>query len=76
LLRRCLKRVLRENGGDASFAQKRLDLDARLSEAEAQELRDFVQNSIPRSWVLLDEAHVLAGTGSSSVAGEALVKIR
>jgi hypothetical protein len=68
-----LKRILRERR-DASFAQKRLDLDARLKPAESAQLRNFVLNSIPRSWVLLDEAHVLAGTGATSVAGEALVK--
>jgi hypothetical protein len=68
-----LKRILRERR-DASFAQKRLDLDARLNAAESSQLRGFVQNSIPRSWILLDEAHVLAGTGASSVASEALVK--
>lgn len=68
-----LKRILRARR-DASFAQKRLDLDSQLAGEERRRLNAFVQASIPRAWVLLDEAHVLAGTGAASVAGEALVK--
>jgi hypothetical protein len=68
-----LKRILRERR-DSSFAQKRLDLDTRISEADRGALSHFVDASIPRTWVLLDEAHVLAGTGERSVASEALVK--
>src|SRR3989344_1845465 len=68
-----LKRVLRERR-DASFAQKRLDLDGRLNSEGRSNLVSFIEKSIPRAWVLLDEAHVLAGVGSKSVAGEALVK--
>jgi uncharacterized protein len=67
-----LKRVMRERGS-ASFAQKRLDLDSRLSASERAELESYIGACIPRTWVLLDEAHVLAGT-TTSVAGEALVK--
>lgn len=68
-----LKRILRERR-DASFAQKRLDLDARLTSGERDELQTFVSHSIPRTWILLDEAHVLAGAGQSSTAGEALIR--
>lgn len=68
-----LKRILRERR-DASFAQKRLDLDSRLQAKEREELAAFVKRSIPRTWVLLDEAHVLAGVGQGSGAGEALIK--
>jgi uncharacterized protein len=67
-----LKRVLRERR-DTSFAQKRLELDARLNTEEAEALRRFVSESVPRTWIFLDEAHILAGT-TKSVAGEALVK--
>jgi uncharacterized protein len=67
-----LKRILRERSA-ASFAQKRLDLATNLTAQEAEGLRQFVQGSIPRTWVFLDEAHVLAGA-QTSVAGEALVK--
>lgn len=67
-----LKRILRERNA-ASYAQKRLDLDMSLQPAESAGLQEFVAASIPRTWVLLDEAHVLAGA-EHSVAGEALVK--
>jgi hypothetical protein len=69
LLRR-ISRVRR----DASLAQKRLDLDTALNQKEAEKLRHFIDSSIPRTWVVMDEAHVLAGSGESSVASEALVK--
>ncbi len=68
-----LKRVLRQRR-DASFAQKRIDLDGRIQKGEREILETFINQSIPRTWVFLDEAHVLAGVGASSVAGEALVK--
>lgn len=68
-----LRRILRERR-DASFAQKRLDLDNRMQHEERVRLERTVTESIPRSWVLLDEAHVLAGSGASTVASESLVK--
>ena len=67
------RRLLRERR-DASFAQKRLDLDPTLSPEDSTRLRDFVARSVPRSWVLMDEAHVLAGGDEESVARDALVK--
>jgi uncharacterized protein len=68
-----LKRILRERR-DASFAQKRLDLDSRLQGEDRAHLQEFVRGSIPRTWVMLDEAHVLAGLGERSGASEALIK--
>jgi uncharacterized protein len=68
-----LRRLLRERR-DASFAQKRLDLDAGIGGEEAERLKRVVAESVPRTWVLMDEAHVLAGSGEPSVAREALVK--
>jgi len=68
-----LRRVLRERR-DASLAQKRLDLDMRIDEAEKASLRQFVIGAVPRTWVLMDEAHVLAGVDDPSVARDALVK--
>jgi hypothetical protein len=68
-----LKRVLRERR-DASFTQKRLDLDSRLNPYDRLKLSKLVDASIPRTWVLLDEAHVLAGVGEGSAAAEALIK--
>jgi len=68
-----LKRILRVRR-DASFAQKRLDLDSSLSADETARLREFVRTSIPRTWLLMDEAHVLAGTSEGSVARDALIK--
>lgn len=68
-----LRRLMRERR-DASFAQKRLDLQGGLSVQERTQLQDFVTQSVPRSWILLDEAHVLAGVDEPSVARDALVK--
>ena len=68
-----LKRIMRARR-DASFAQKRLDLDSSLGEPERRELTEFVQSNVPRTWVCLDEAHVLAGTSERTVAREALIK--
>ncbi len=68
-----LRRIMRARR-DASFAQKRLDLDPSLVESERVELLEFVQSNVPRTWVCLDEAHVLAGTSERTIAREALVK--
>ena len=68
-----LKRLMRARR-DASFAQKRLDLDASLEKEEKEALQEFVRSSVPRTWVCLDEAHVLAGTSDRTVARDALVK--
>jgi len=68
-----LRRLLRERR-DASLAQKRLDLDTRMSTVDTQRLQQFIANSVPRTWVLMDEAHVLAGVDDPSVARDALVK--
>jgi hypothetical protein len=68
-----VRRILRARR-DASFAQKRLDLDSTLSPSDRSDLEDCVNHSIPRTWVMMDEAHVLAGTGEDSVARTALIK--
>jgi len=68
-----IRRIL-TNRRDVSFASKRLDLDPKLSDDERLSLTDFVSHGLPRTWVLMDEAHVLAGNDSSSVAADALVK--
>jgi hypothetical protein len=68
-----VRRILRERR-DASLAQKRLDLDARLSEADRGQLLESIRSRIPRTWLLMDEAHILAGASEPSVAREAFVK--
>lgn len=68
-----LRRILRERR-DASFAQKRLDLDSGISPEEVERLKGVIHESIPRTWILMDEAHVLAGTDEDSIARDALVK--
>jgi DNA helicase HerA-like ATPase len=68
-----LRGILR-NRRDVSFARKRLDLDADLSTQDKHSLEEFVSAGLPRTWVLMDEAHVLAASGQTSVASEALVK--
>ncbi len=68
-----LRRLLRERR-DASLAQKRLDLDGRLGSDDVERLQRFVSEAVPRTWVLMDEAHVLAGADDPSVARDALIK--
>jgi hypothetical protein len=68
-----LRRLVRERR-DASFAQKRLDMDPSLSDETRHDLELFVQGSVPRTWVLMDEAHVLAGADEPSVARDALIR--
>jgi len=67
------RRILRERR-DASFARKRLDLDQGLSEEERRQLTDVVEESLPRTWLLIDEAQVLAPSDEQTLSGEALVK--
>lgn len=65
--------ILRERSA-ASFAQKRIDLDTNLSDQERSELAKALSRRIPRTWVMMDEAHVLAGSREGSVAREAMIK--
>jgi len=68
-----LNQILRQRSA-ASFAQKRLDLQSDLSDGERRKLKNAIATRIPRTWVLMDEAHVLAGTGEGSVARDAIIK--
>ena len=68
-----LNRIMRDRSM-SSLARKQLDLDPNLNNQKREELENTITNSIPRSWVLLDEAHVLAGTDESSVAKDALIR--
>lgn len=58
----------------ASYAQKRLDLLPDLSATESEKLISEVDSKIPRTWVLMDEAHVLGGANEGSVARDAMIK--
>jgi hypothetical protein len=69
-----LTRQVLRNRRDVSFATKRLDLDPKINDAEKARLTEFVASGLPRTWILMDEAHVLAGNDVSSVAADALVK--
>jgi hypothetical protein len=68
-----LRGIIR-NRRDVSLATKRIDLDPSLAAAEKRRLEEFVQHGLPRTWVFMDEAHVLAGTSEGSVATDAIVK--
>jgi hypothetical protein len=68
-----LRGIIR-NRRDVSLATKRIDLDPTLTSSERQRLEGFVHGGLPRTWVFLDEAHVLAGVGEGSVATDAIVK--
>ena len=39
-----------------------------------RQLTDVVEQSLPRTWVLIDEAQVLAPSDEQTLSGEALVK--
>lgn len=67
------RRILRERR-DASFARKRLELDANLSPRDRERLQTIVADSLPRSWILIDEAQVLIPSGERTLSGETLVK--
>jgi hypothetical protein len=67
------RRILRDRR-DASYAQKRLDLEIDQTPAERTRLEGEIRKRIPRTWILLDEAHVLASSGETSVARDALIK--
>ncbi len=68
-----VKRLMRERR-DASFAKKRLDLAPYLTEEDMQRLKKVVQTAVPRSWILIDEAQVLAPADESTVSRDTLVK--
>lgn len=68
-----LNQVMRERR-TASYAQKRLDLQPGMSDEEETRLKSVIENRIPRAWILMDEAHVLAGATDGSVARDALIK--
>lgn len=69
-----LTRGILRDRRDSSFAQKRLDLDTTLSPEERTKVEAVIQKGLPRTWVLMDEAHVLAGANERTVAAEALIK--
>ncbi|UVC16138.1 ATP-binding protein [Mesorhizobium onobrychidis] len=68
-----LRRLMRERR-DASFAQKRLDLAGDLTKEESTRLAEIISTSVPRTWVMMDEAHNLAGTGPNGMARDTFVK--
>jgi DNA helicase HerA-like ATPase len=59
---------------DASFAKKRLDLDPNLTEQDRHRLAQVVDASLPRAWVLIDEAQVLVQSDRQTLSGSTLVK--
>jgi hypothetical protein len=69
-----LARQIVRNRRDASFAQKRLDLDPALTDGDRERLRGIVEHSLPRTWLIADEAQVLAGSDKRTLSGETLVK--
>ena len=68
-----LRKIMRVRR-DVSFATKRLDLDESLSQTERQRLGEFISNGLPRTWVFVDEAHNIVGTGENTVASDAIIK--
>jgi Helicase HerA, central domain len=67
------RQVMRERR-DASFARKRLDLDPNLTHDDRRRLTQVVEGSLPRTWMLIDEAQVLVPSDQRTLSGETLVK--
>lgn len=67
------RQIVRERR-EASFAKKRLDLDPNLNADDKRRLTALVDNGLPRTWLLVDEAQVLAPSEHRTLSGEALVK--
>jgi len=67
------RQIMRERR-DASFARKRLDLDPNLTNDDRKRLSQVVENGLPRTWLLIDEAQVLVPSDERTLSGEALVK--
>ena len=68
-----IRRIMRARQR-ASFARKRLELAVDLSEDERCRLQRIEGESIPRTWVLIDEAHNLVPADERTISGEALIK--
>jgi uncharacterized protein len=68
-----VRQIFRERR-EASFARKRLDLGHHLTVGERGQLTSVVVRSIPRTWILVDEAQVLVPSDENTLSGEALIK--
>jgi len=68
-----VRQIMRERR-EASFAKKRLDLDPSLGDDDRGRLGSAIAERLPRTWLLVDEAQVLASGDQRTLSGEALVK--
>lgn len=69
-----LARQIMRQRRDASFARKRLDLDANLPTSTREQLLELVEASVPRTWLLVDEAQVLVPAERRTISGDTLIK--
>lgn len=67
------RQIMRERR-EVSYARKRLDLDSRLSPDDRARLEGVVATGLPRTWLLADEAQVLAPSDRKTLSGETLVR--
>jgi uncharacterized protein DUF87 len=67
------RQVVRERR-DASFAKKRLELDPGLHGPERDRMEAIVNSSLPRTWILADEAQVLVPAERETLSGQSLIK--
>lgn len=67
------RQIMRERR-EVSYARKRLDLDSRISADDRARLEAVVATGLPRTWLLADEAQVLAPSDRKTLSGETLVR--
>lgn len=68
-----IRRLLQERAG-ASQAAKDLLINSNLNKSQIEERIDFIKNSVPKSWVVIDEAQNIIPAGKYSSATESLIK--
>jgi hypothetical protein len=70
-----LTRMLLAERQDVSFAEKRLVLDPSLSDENRKELQAIVDDGVPRTVVVLDEAQSFLAPGQKNPACELFIRL-
>jgi hypothetical protein len=69
-----VRRLLSERG-IASEATKNLMVNPNLGEPERSKIRDFLKTSVPKTWVVIDEAQNVIPSEGKTFASASLVKL-
>ena len=70
-----MTRMLIDRRSDAAFAEKRLALDPHLTPDERESLQSLVDNGVPRTIVMLDEAQSFLAPGDNNPAKGLFVRL-